>query len=294
MTPPALPLYDGLRPGGRFGEWAPAPPGYVVADVDGTLLGADRRATAQVEAAVRACVDSGLPVGLATGRMPGACNALAAQLGTPGPHVVHNGAEVRAEGRRVAAWPLTPAAARLVAQGCLALGCYAEFYVGEGFWVTDRRPPARRHWEILGREPDGLLADLDLERVEVIKVTAMALDDDGARAVVEGLAVGGLLAGLAHAPALPGIRFVNVTDAEADKGQAVATAAARLGVPAAAVVAIGDGHNDLPMLQVAGTAIAMGQAAPEVQAAAHLVVPAVQADGVAHALRAVTAWAVAG
>jgi hydroxymethylpyrimidine pyrophosphatase-like HAD family hydrolase len=54
--------------------------------------------------------------------------------------------------------------------------------------------------------------------------------------------------------------------------------------------AIGDEVNDLSMLAVAGSAIAMGQAAASIQEAAHLVVPEVDAHGVAVALDALVAW----
>jgi hydroxymethylpyrimidine pyrophosphatase-like HAD family hydrolase len=54
-------------------------------------------------------------------------------------------------------------------------------------------------------------------------------------------------------------------------------------------VAVGDAANDLPLLAVAGTAIAMGQAAPEIIAASHLVAPGVDAYGAAVALDAAAA-----
>jgi len=52
------------------------------------------------------------------------------------------------------------------------------------------------------------------------------------------------------------------------------------------VAAIGDAGNDRSMLAVVGTAIAMGQAEPEIRAAAHLVTRSVDEDGVATALDA--------
>lgn len=54
-----------------------------------------------------------------------------------------------------------------------------------------------------------------------------------------------------------------------------------LGVDAADVLAIGDGRNDVEMLEWAGRGVAMGQAPPEVQRAADAVTRSVQEDGAA-------------
>ncbi len=45
-----------------------------------------------------------------------------------------------------------------------------------------------------------------------------------------------------------------------DKGRALRMLAERMGVPLERVLAIGDGHNDLPMLRAAGAAVLMGNA----------------------------------
>ena len=60
-----------------------------------------------------------------------------------------------------------------------------------------------------------------------------------------------------------------------------ARSAERLGVAAADVLAIGDGRNDVEMLQWAGRGVAMGQAPLEVQEAADFVTATVEDDGAA-------------
>lgn len=288
--PAAPPLPRGIRPGGRFAEWAAEPPRYLVADVDGTLLAEAHEPTAPVLEAAEACTAVGLRVGLATGRMPAAVLDLIGLLGAAGPHVVHNGAEVWADGQVLAAWALPADARRLMRRLCAAHGLYAEFYVGDGYWVTDRRAVAHRHWELLRRPPDGDVDDLDMDSTEVLKATVILFQGDDPAPVLRTLADAGLACGAAHAPALPEATFLNVTHPDADKGAALRVAARRAGVPMSAVAAVGDGLNDLSMLRVAGTAIAMGQAAAEVREAAHLIVPELADDGVAHALRAVASW----
>jgi HAD superfamily hydrolase (TIGR01484 family) len=65
------------------------------------------------------------------------------------------------------------------------------------------------------------------------------------------------------------------------KASALADVAERLGVDRANVLAIGDGRNDLEMLEWAGRGVAMGQAPLEVQEAADDVTETVHNDGVA-------------
>ena len=71
----------------------------------------------------------------------------------------------------------------------------------------------------------------------------------------------------------------------ADKGSALAALAARLGLCADEVLAIGDNNNDLAMLDYAGTGVAMGNAIASVKARADFITRSNDEDGVAHALR---------
>lgn len=65
------------------------------------------------------------------------------------------------------------------------------------------------------------------------------------------------------------------------KASGLQLVAEQLGVPREEVLAIGDGRNDVEMLRWAGRGVAMGQAVPEVQAAADVVTADVADDGVA-------------
>jgi len=65
------------------------------------------------------------------------------------------------------------------------------------------------------------------------------------------------------------------------KASGLADVAERLGVDRADVLAIGDGRNDVEMIQWAGRGVAMGQAPLEVQEAADDVTETVHNDGVA-------------
>lgn len=270
--------------------WEPAPPRYAVLDVDGTLLSHAREATGPVAAAVRAAQDAGVHVALATGRLPAGVERLARQLDLDGPHIVLNGAQVRRDGVALATWPLSEAERHALLAFCREHDLYAELYVEDGFWVTRRDERYRPHWEHVTGMPKGTAADTDLDAEPIIKGTVVGFGPADRDQLLAGLAARGLTPGTAHWPPRPDWALINVTSPDADKGVAVRHAAELLGVGMAAVAAIGDADNDASMLAVAGTAIAMGQAPATLREQAHLVVPAVDDDGAAVALRALAWW----
>lgn len=79
-------------------------------------------------------------------------------------------------------------------------------------------------------------------------------------------------------------RTLEVSPAGVNKGTGLRGLAGLLGVDVAATAAVGDSDNDLPMLSVAGLAVAMGNANEHVHAVADLVVPDNDHDGVAEAI----------
>jgi len=291
MTPTDLP--PGIVPGGRLADWRPAPPRYVVCDVDGTLVGPTAEASSTVAEAVAAAQRAGIRVGFATGRMRRAVEPLWRQIEAAGPHVLHNGAEVRADGVTIASWTLTSDQVDALLTAARAeAGAYLEVYTDDAYLVSAMDERARPHWRVLGAPPDGVIAEAgDLAGRPVLKATFAAFDPDLVPGLVAAVEAAGLAAGPAGSPLTPDIRYVNATDRQADKGRAVAVATEHLGVTLAEVAAVGDAMNDLSMLVVVGTAVAMGQAPEEVRTAAHLVVPGVDEDGVAVALDALVAWA---
>ena len=68
------------------------------------------------------------------------------------------------------------------------------------------------------------------------------------------------------------------------KGQALLTLAGTLGYSREQVMACGDSDNDLAMIKAAGLGVAMGNAEPEVKAAADVIVSDNNHDGVAEAI----------
>ncbi|HWR22052.1 MAG TPA: Cof-type HAD-IIB family hydrolase [Feifaniaceae bacterium] len=78
--------------------------------------------------------------------------------------------------------------------------------------------------------------------------------------------------------------FIEVMPPEVDKAFALDVLLNHIGVTREALIACGDGMNDIPMLRIAGMAVAMGNAAAAVKALAGFVTRSNEEDGVAHAI----------
>lgn len=91
--------------------------------------------------------------------------------------------------------------------------------------------------------------------------------------------------------ALPGVSLTASNDhdfelvpAGVNKGRTLALLALMWGIPLERCAAVGDSANDLEMLHAVGRPIAMGNAAPQVQAAAACIVADNSHDGAAQAI----------
>ena len=80
---------------------------------------------------------------------------------------------------------------------------------------------------------------------------------------------------------------LEITSINAQKGIAVEKFARNKGIAMENVMVIGDSYNDLSMMQRAGHAVAMGNAAAEIKAACHTVTATNEHDGVGLAIEAI-------
>ncbi len=81
--------------------------------------------------------------------------------------------------------------------------------------------------------------------------------------------------------------WVDIGPAGCTKATGLQELADHLGIPASSTVAVGDGTNDIAMLEWAAHGVAMGGATPEVRAHANSVTGAVEHDGAAAVMRAI-------
>jgi Cof subfamily protein (haloacid dehalogenase superfamily) len=78
---------------------------------------------------------------------------------------------------------------------------------------------------------------------------------------------------------------VDIIPNPGSKAQTILALAKKVGIKPENIVTFGDGNNDIEMLNLAGTGVAMGNAANHVKDAANLVTDTNDQDGIYKALR---------
>jgi hydroxymethylpyrimidine pyrophosphatase-like HAD family hydrolase len=247
-------------------------------------LGTHAQPSPALLAACRAVQDAGVLLNFATGRPPAGIDVLRAATGARGPHVVHNGAQVVFDQAPPREWPLPVGALQALERWCLDHCVYAEFAVGPAMFVTDWCEAARPSWDEVTGDPAGLVTDVDLAATGACKVTIYLFGPGPLDELLALLATLDVHVDPSSAPIFPDAAILNVTAVGVDKGAGVTWAARHRGLAPADLLVVGDSDNDLSMFEVAGTAVAMGQAPDHVKARAHFVTGSFADDGCAAAL----------
>ena len=256
-------------------------PRLVASDVDGTLLGADDHPGERLLGVLHRMRAAGVPLVLATGRPPRWILPVCDAIGMRGLCVAANGAvlwdagtdEVLAAAefdrdtlaeviaRLRVALPSAGLAVERVPRPGVAEFCCESAY--EHAW------PNSDHLEVPAAELTAQPA------VKVLARRRGIASDVLARAVREELGE------LVDVTFSAGGGLVECSVRGVTKAHGLALAAEHLGVGAEEVVAFGDMPNDLEMLRWAGHGVAMGNAHPELHAAADEVTARHDEDGVA-------------
>lgn len=248
----------------------------LVVDVDGTLLhSGNKRLGHEVAAALGRLQNRGVTVIVATGRAPHACDAQVLGGFVPHYRVCVNGACVRAADGE------TIHEDRFGLYEVEALTRYADergypvcFSFDDGYYAYTQYEQYLERYRAKWGDASHVLDGTSRRRhLEGMPFAAFALFPPQAAA------------GFMRAE--PGLRLVeaascayDVCKAGMDKAHGLNVLLARLGIDWAEVVAVGDGDNDVAMLQRAGAGVAMGNAPPRVRQLAAHVAPPVRQDGV--------------
>jgi Cof subfamily protein (haloacid dehalogenase superfamily) len=252
----------------------------VASDLDGTLLGSGGAVSPRTRRAIEAVVAAGIHVVAATGRSQWTAEPLLAPVAGLDLSVCSNGASLYHVRRRESleehaiADPVIDAILTGLAEHLP--GCFYGWETSVGL-----------HYEVgfidhlltHGRDPSPPLAVG--VRPAPIRKLMIAHGDVQHYALLDQitpLLPPGCLASTSGAP------FVEVTGDGVHKAFGVERVCERLGIPPEEVVAFGDNHNDLALLQWAGRGIAMANAQPVVLDAVGEVTASNLDDGVAAVL----------
>lgn len=265
----------------------------IAMDLDGTTLQSDRKTfSPRLNAALNAAHQKGVAVVPITGRqffiLPPAVHPEAEWAGLA---VLSNGGEVRrlTDGRLISGHYLETDALHRLVDTAEQLGLPIELSAGNGLyltresWDSQRRTggPLRFHLEEVlgrfGREVDDLRSFLS-NSPDVEKVNLPYVPDEVRMETERALS------------ALPiswfwsSARAVEIAHPDASKANGLLEVCRLLDIDPADAMALGDSGNDIPMLRAAGLGVAMGNAPPQVQAAAGAVSAPFDQDGAALAV----------
>ncbi|MGI9084637.1 MAG: HAD family hydrolase [Aeromicrobium sp.] len=249
-------------------------PRLAAIDVDGTLVDQTNALSPAVRDAVLALADAGVVVVVATGRaMPGTMEVVE-RLGLPdGMAVTSNGAVVvgyhPVEVLHSVTFDASEAVRRVLERVPDALVAVEE--IGVGYRVNQPFPEGEVSGRITVEHVDSLVA----EPVTRVVIRALGHDPQEFAEVVQGL-------GLSDTNYYIGYTsWLDLAPDGVSKASGLEMVCARLDIAQADVLAVGDGFNDVEMLEWAGHGVAMGQAPEPVQAAADDVTGTVGEDGLA-------------
>jgi Cof subfamily protein (haloacid dehalogenase superfamily) len=268
MPSPAIPFPERYR--------------LIVADVDGTLLDSRHRLPERVAAAVRATQGRGLAFALATGKMLPSVRSLVEAMALHGPQITLNGAAlVLAEsGEPLTYTPLRPEDRRLAIETVRAAApdvLITHFTLDDILLDQPDHPllPVLLSYgeKTIGPIPSLLADDLPPAAKILLVGTHPQLRD--LRAIVTPILAERVIVTTTAAD------FLEFFNLGAGKGHGLDALLAALQIPSEAVIAIGDGENDLPLFARAGLSVAMGNASEQVRSAADLVIGGNDDAGVA-------------
>jgi Cof subfamily protein (haloacid dehalogenase superfamily) len=259
----------------------------LVLDVDGTLIGQGAYPSPRVIEAIAQAKKKGVAVALGTGRASEACYHLLRRLCLDQLHIFFDGAAV-------VEWPsneiiflqaLPPHASQRLIQLAREYDLFLEIYAHDFYFVEQDGALARHQREKLQITP--MITDLMklVGRIKIVKGQLLAANtEEKQRASVVARMMEGYCRMSWSLDPSNDINFINAISRSVSKGNSLRNVADYMDIGLEQIIAIGDSCNDLPVFEVAGLSVAMGNAPEDLKQLADWVAPPVEKDGVAVAI----------
>lgn len=253
----------------------------IAIDLDGTLLNPrpHKMVTSRTRLALQNAVDAGVRIVIATGQNLAMLQHICSDLPIEGPQIIENGAQIAdIKTGQVYHEHLLPAAYVLPVLAALQQAGFHRAYHTRSLVYADTNTPRVRQWY---RPPVPPV-------IEIEDVTSLYPES-----CIKVVGVGEESRLRAHRPELmkmfadqlyitqSAFDLLEFLHPAVSKESGLMTIARDLGIERAEIVAIGDGHNDIGMIQFAGLGVAMGNAHEEVKSKADYVTRSNAEEGVA-------------
>ena len=265
----------------------------LVSDIDGTITDGNGVISAADLDALRDIRQAGITLSLSTGRAARGCHKVLKRFPSEGFHIFFDGALVCNADQTEVIYA-KPIEKDLLLEVCGLAQLYRltlELFSKTDFFVEHESPLAKGHSELLGFEYtladfNALCANGAQETIIMGCLVMPVADEKKFKSLFSEFGDANRLKfSWSMNPARPDIYLVNVIKDDVSKGNALIALCAHLGFSLEEIVAIGDGSNDISLLETAGLAIAMQNAPPELKAVADYVTADIAHNGFAQAVR---------
>jgi Cof subfamily protein (haloacid dehalogenase superfamily) len=254
----------------------------VLADVDGTLVTAEKVLTARAVAAVQALHTAGIAFAITSGRPPRGMAMLIDPLALQTPVAGFNGGIfVKPDMTIMEEHVLTTMAATRAHDIILQHKMDVWVYSGKDWFIHNADAPHVAREQSTVRFAPTVTDNFKNALGSAVKIVGVS-DDLDLVARCEKDVQEALGAGASAARSQP--YYLDVTHPDANKGTVVTTLSKLLSVPTGEIATIGDMPNDVLMFRKGGLSIAMGNASQEVQARADVVTASYDDEGFAKAI----------
>ncbi|MGI8419801.1 MAG: HAD family hydrolase [Candidatus Levyibacteriota bacterium] len=253
----------------------------IICDFDGTLVGPERIIAPQVKSAIKSATNAGYIFSLASGRLfNGFIENTCKELNLRAPQITKGGAEiVDPISRKVIDGEYIP---DKFAQEIIAYltSIHAIFYVEkeDTAYTIDGKPI-----EAVGPIPFKHIDALVIHNVPKISIGSFGVSTDEERKENELKKMYPHL-NIINASSPSGKNW-DITAALANKQSAVLKVAKYFALTPEEIIGIGDGNNDIPLLEACGYKVAMGNASESLKTIADYIAPSYHEYGVAIFLR---------
>jgi Cof subfamily protein (haloacid dehalogenase superfamily) len=255
----------------------------VIADVDGTLVTQEKVLTQRAVEAVSRLREAGIQFTVTSGRPPRGMAMLIDPLKLTQPLAAFNGGVlIKPDLKTVVDQKFLPVGVpKKVIEAIENHGLDVWLYTDIEWFVRDTNAPhvAREQWTV--KFPPTVVKTFAGLLGRVAKIVGVSDDlDRVAKCEKDVQQAGGSHISAARSQPY----YLDVTHPQANKGEVVLSLSKLLNIPAAEIATLGDMPNDVLMFQKSGVSIAMGNASPEVQAAATYVTSTNEDEGFAKAI----------
>jgi Cof subfamily protein (haloacid dehalogenase superfamily) len=238
----------------------------VLSDVDGTLVTPDKKLTERSIDAVRHLGDAGIAFAITSGRPPRGVSMLIDPLRLTTPIAAFNGGVVVNNKLEVIEEHTVPDELVEPLVTCLeGAGLSVWVFAGTDWFVRDVNGPHVQREVVATQFQPQVASDLGSLSGDVAKIVGV-IDNETAMFAARKVVAQQFGTSVSATSSQP--YYLDVTHRDANKGWALHYFATALDLDPSEIATIGDMENDILMFEPSGLSIAMGNGAPDVQAAA--------------------------